>query len=83
MSLREVEQKAKIVGRHNVGRGLYLNVRNETSKSWEHDFMIRGTRRCSGLGSYRDVTLVEARQKRDKEKLLMKLRVPAALPGWQ
>jgi integrase len=75
MTLEEVKKKAKIVGRHKVGRGLYLNVRSKTSKSWEHEFMIRGIRRCSGLGSYRDVPLVEARKQRDKEKLLTRDRI--------
>ena len=41
----------KTPGYHYVGDGLYLQVRNETSRSWVYRFQFNGTRRDMGLGS--------------------------------
>lgn len=51
----------KTPGYHYVGDGLYLQVRNESSRSWVYRFQINGTRRDMGLGSTELVTLAEAR----------------------
>lgn len=48
-------------GRHSDGGGLYLNVAKGGSKSWIVLYTFRGQRREKGLGSFRDVSLADAR----------------------
>jgi integrase len=52
--------KAKGVGLHHDGRGLYLQVKNG-GKSWVFRYMLSGKSRYMGLGPYPGVTLAEAR----------------------
>src|SRR4051794_23222916 len=54
------------------GRGLYLQVRNETSKSWLLKFALHKRPREMGLGSAFDFSLAEAREKRDALRKLIK-----------
>lgn len=54
------------------GRGLYLQVRNETSKSWLLKFSLRKRAREMGLGSAFDFSLADAREKRDALRKLVK-----------
>ncbi|MGY4409115.1 integrase [Bradyrhizobium sp. LB7.1] len=55
----------KMPGDYLDGRGLYLQVRNETSKSWLLKFSLHKRAREMGLGSAFDFTLAEARDARD------------------
>ncbi|MFK8253051.1 tyrosine-type recombinase/integrase [Ancylobacter terrae] len=58
-------------GRYSDGAGLYLQVSPSGAKSWLFMFKRDGKRREAGLGSVRDVSLAEARQKAaDARKLL-------------
>ncbi|QIB34322.1 tyrosine-type recombinase/integrase [Ancylobacter pratisalsi] len=50
-------------GRHSDGDGLYLQVTSTGAKSWLFMFKRDGRRSEVGLGSVRDVTLADARQK--------------------
>jgi integrase len=50
-------------GRHSDGGGLYLQVTATGAKSWLFMFKRDGKRSEVGLGSARDVTLADARQK--------------------
>lgn len=50
-------------GRHSDGGGLYLQVSPTGAKSWLFMFKRDGKRSELGLGSVRDVSLAEARQK--------------------
>lgn len=43
------------------GDGLYLIVKNPSSKHWVFEYQINGKRRYMGMGSARDVSLAEAR----------------------
>ena len=52
-------------GLHPDGKGLYLRVTKESTKSWVYRFMLDGRARYMGLGSVDDVTLAEARDRRD------------------
>src|ERR1700736_4898995 len=47
------------------GRGLYLQVRNESSKSWLLKFSLHKRAREMGLGSAFDFSLADAREMRD------------------
>jgi integrase len=57
------------------GRGLYLQVRNETSKSWLLKFSLHKRAREMGLGSAFDFTLADARDMRDRYRKLIKTGV--------
>ena len=58
-------------GRYNDGDGLILEVRPGGSKSWIARLQSNGRRRDYGLGSFKDITLTEAREKaREYRKLL-------------
>ncbi|MGI9490325.1 MAG: tyrosine-type recombinase/integrase, partial [Geminicoccaceae bacterium] len=50
-------------GFHADGGGLYLRVEPGGSKSWALRITVRGKSRTIGLGSIRDVTLAEARER--------------------
>lgn len=63
--------KLKEPGRYHDGDGLMLDVRPTGSKTWVVRLQSGGKRRDYGLGSLKDVTLAEAREKaREYRKLL-------------
>ena len=48
-------------GKYRVAPSLYLNVARGGSKSWVQRLVVNGRRRDIGLGSFRKVSLREAR----------------------
>ncbi|QJP14855.1 integrase arm-type DNA-binding domain-containing protein [Starkeya sp. ORNL1] len=58
-------------GRHSDGAGLYLQVSPTGAKSWLFMFKRDGKRREIGLGSVRDVSLADARQKAAEARKLI------------
>ena len=54
-------RKITEVGRHAVGRGLYLQVSKWNTRAWVYRYQIAGRRREMGLGSCNAVTLAHAR----------------------
>jgi integrase len=54
------------------GRGLYLQVRSESSKSWLLKYSMDKRAREMGLGSAFDFSLAEAREQRDTLRKLIK-----------
>jgi integrase len=52
-------------GKYPDGDGLYLVVAGPTSRNWSYRYWIKGKERWHGLGSLNDVSLKEARIKRD------------------
>jgi integrase len=52
-------------GKYPDGDGLYLVVAGPTSRNWSYRYWIGGKERWHGLGSLQDVSLKEARIKRD------------------
>jgi integrase len=52
-------------GKHADGDGLYLVVAGPTSRNWSYRYWIKGKERWHGLGSLQDVSLKDARIKRD------------------
>lgn len=52
-------------GKYPDGDGLYLIVAGPTSRNWSYRYWIRGKERWHGLGSLQDVSLKDARIKRD------------------
>jgi integrase len=67
LTTADVEQAAQ--GMHFDGDGLYLQVSGPESKSWIYRYTLRGKARWHGLGSARDVSLPNARRKRDKARV--------------
>ena len=56
-------------GRYAVDRGLYLNIAPGGSKSWVQRIQFDGKRKDVGLGSHLAVSLAEARQRADKNRV--------------
>jgi integrase len=52
-------------GKYPDGDGLYLIVASATSRNWSYRYWIGGKERWHGLGSLQDVSLKDARIKRD------------------
>jgi integrase len=61
----------KVPGDYLDGRGLYLQVRSESSKSWLLKFSMQKRAREMGLGSAFDITLAKARDLRDGYRSLL------------
>jgi integrase len=62
----------KTPGDYLDGRGLYLQVRSESSKSWLLKFSLHKRPREMGLGSAFDFSLADARDQRDALRKLIK-----------
>lgn len=62
-SLTAREVRSAKAGRHQDGEGLFLCVGATGSKSWMLRIQAKGKRRDFGLGSSRDVSLGQAREK--------------------
>jgi integrase len=62
----------KIPGDYLDGRGLYLQVRSESSKSWLLKYSIEKRAREMGLGPAADIPLATARGLRDRHRALLK-----------
>jgi len=54
------------------GGGLYLLVHSNGSKYWRFDFRFEGKQKSSSLGVWPEVSLVEARYRRNEAKLKIK-----------
>ncbi len=67
------------VGRYHDGEGLYLQVtksESSTNRSWVFKYTVPGSGGCireMGLGSFRDVSLKQARDKADAARKLVKV----------
>lgn len=59
-------------GLHADGNGLYLKVKPTGTKSWAYVFFLNGKRSLMGLGSASEVSLAEARDRRDEMRALVK-----------
>jgi integrase len=59
-------------GKYADGGGLYLIVAGPASRNWSYRYWMDGKERWHGLGSLKDVSLAEARLKRDAARLLVK-----------
>jgi integrase len=66
-----VERETK-PGKYADGDGLYLIVNGPTSKNWSYRYWKDGKERWHGLGSFKDVSLKEARLARDAARLRVK-----------
>ncbi len=67
LTVKEVEKAAKEQGMHLVAAGLYLQVKGD-AQSWIHRYTHNGKPRYSGLGTYPEVSLADARGKQDEER---------------
>jgi len=62
----------KIPGDYLDGRGLYLQVRSESSKSWLLKYSMEKRAREMGLGPAADIPLATARELRDRYRALLR-----------
>jgi Arm domain-containing DNA-binding protein len=67
----EVDRETK-PGKYADGGGLYLIVAGESSKNWSYRYWFAGKERWHGLGSFKDVSLKDARLARDAARLRVK-----------
>jgi Arm DNA-binding domain len=67
----EVERETK-PGKYADGGGLYLIVNGPTAKNWSYRYWMDGKERWHGLGSFKDVSLKDARLARDAARLRVK-----------
>ncbi|MEM9303208.1 MAG: integrase arm-type DNA-binding domain-containing protein [Pseudomonadota bacterium] len=58
--------------RKSDGRGLYLIIQPNGTKSWVYRYTCAGKRRRMGLGGYPSVTLAQARKERDAQQVLVR-----------
>jgi integrase len=69
LTARKVET-TKTPARLADGLGLYLIVEGEFSKNWVFEYQFNGKRRYMGLGSALDVSLADARERRNEYRKL-------------
>jgi integrase len=67
----DVERETR-PGKYADGDGLYLIVASATSKNWSYRYWKDGKERWHGLGSFKDVSLKDARLARDAARLRVK-----------
>ena len=63
-------KQTKDIGKHFDGGGMYLHIK-EAGKYWRMDYRFDGKSRTLALGVYPDVSLLKARQRRDKARGLL------------
>src|SRR5690554_1000399 len=73
MPLKDLEIRAAKYGESKTklsdGGGLYLYLAKSGSKLWRMKFRINGKEKLLSFGSYPEVSLKEARNKRDRARL--------------
>ena len=72
-------QREERPGKYADGDGPYLIVASATSKSWSYRYWKGGKQRWLGLGSFKDVSLRDARLARDAARL--RIRGDRNTPG--
>jgi hypothetical protein len=68
-------QRERKSGKYADCDGLYLIVVSPTSKNWSYRYWFKGKQRWLGLGSFKDVSLKEARLARDAARLQVDRRI--------
>jgi hypothetical protein len=68
-------QREENPGKYADGDGLYLIVVGPTSKNWSYRYWFKGKERWHGLGSFKDVSLKDARLARDAARLQVRAGV--------
>jgi integrase len=69
--VRQVKHSGKVTGdKHADGGGMYLLVK-AAGRYWRMDYRHVGKRKTLALGTYPEVSLAKARQKRDKARELL------------
>ena len=63
-------KQTKEVGKHFDGGGMYLHVKL-AGKYWRMDYRFAGKAKTLALGTYPEVSLLKARQRRDKARELL------------
>ena len=53
------------------GRGMYLEISSAGGRLWRFKFRFAGKEKCMSLGTYPDVSLAKARQRREAARRLL------------
>ena len=61
-------------------KGLYLFIQSTGSKLWRFDYRFNDKRKTLAIGAYPDLSLAEARNKRDKARNLLANEVDPTFP---
>jgi integrase len=72
--LSALDVMRKPTGKHADGGSLYLTVSNTGARAWTYRYKFAGKTREMGLGTPPDVSLAEAREKRDAARKLVRDR---------
>lgn len=67
LSAREVALRE--VGMHWISDNLYLQIRDQGTRSWLFRYWVDGKPKVIGLGATKDVTLAEARDRADRLRI--------------
>jgi integrase len=70
--LTAVKVKTAPVGKHFDGGGLYLDVKPHGARYWRMKYRFAGKERLLAFGVFPEVTLAEARQRRDEARELLR-----------
>ena len=68
-------QREEKPGKYADGDGLYLNVASATSKNWSYRYWFKGKERWHGLGSFKNVSVKQARLLRDAARLQVRVGI--------
>lgn len=71
MGLSDTKIRNAKTGRLSDGQGLYLLVKSKGKGWWRFDYRINGKRKCLSMGTYPDVSLSAARDKRAEARKLV------------
>src|SRR5690606_23866471 len=71
LSSREVDALRE-VGMHWISDNLYLQIRDQGTRSWLFRYWVDGKPKVIGLGAAKDFTLAEARDKAERLRLAIR-----------
>ncbi len=71
-NLTAMKAKSALVGKHFDGGGLFLDVKREDARYWRMKYRFAGKERLLAFGVFPEVTLAEARQRRDDARAILR-----------
>src|SRR5690606_6150586 len=71
LSAREVDALRE-VGMHWISDNLYLQIRDQGTRSWLFRYWVDGKPKVVGLGATKDVTLAQARDKAERLRIAVR-----------
>jgi hypothetical protein len=72
LAVRHLASEGAPAKKHFDGTGLYLDVRPNGARYWRMKYRFAGQEKLLALGTYPEVSLAEARGRRDSARVLMR-----------